>query len=1224
MSPGAAASVAAAAGRADLFRALDRDGEAGLGAMCDLLGYEERPDAGDERYAPEATAAAAAVAGEAPEEAAGADFLPVPFWRPVAAELSPEEEISRLLAPPVERRVGEPKASDFDPPEEGRRRLPAPIAGWPRLWRVLDDRLRTTTPRREIDVGELVARWARGENVEPLPRLQGLVHSRVAIVLDHSPPLLPFRFDQLQVAGELMRRLGAVSARVVAVRGGEAAPPAAAKDERVLALTDLGAYGRGRRAAFWEGFGERLRRSGVAALALVPAPPERWPRRAAELWSAREWSAPARAPARAVRAVDRAPAAGAEAVETLLRLASPAVRLEAGLVRDLRRLVPGAGVDVEVETWRHGAVAARSRRGLRLDPDEARRRLGLFRELPEALQRSAVEALIDWHQDLAPEVWAEEVIGLLAHGVPETWIGAERVERAIGIFAKLCLLVEGRRGTEAELLAAGEAFHLRFAGRASRPVWAYGPLRPFFARAARALRERLGEAEPAAGGTPEMFIPSDEELERWVLWQEGSDLSVRAAGEAGEGSLLAAVSTRGGELLAGDGVEAVRGLDLAGEPPRFRWPGGGRPVEVVSDVEALRFELWRPPEWASAAGRDEHGLWAAFEIGGVEQRMRWIPPGRFRVGSPESEAGRWDDEGPRHWVVLTEGFWLAETPCTQALWEAVTGEGENPSRFKSPERPVEQVSWDECQEFLDRLNFRIRGLEVWLPTEAEWEYACRAGMETATWVGDLEIVGERNAPLLDDIAWYGGNSGVGLEPGVGIDSSGWKEKQHPHSRAATREVGLKRPNPWGLYDMLGNVFEWCWDLKGSYEPRVALDPEGPGEGAERVIRGGSWLAHARSVRAAFRGWGPPGDRYPYLGFRLSRGQGRGAQASEEMGEGSGRARRGTSPRRRSRRERAWVERLGWAADGGADRFGRWASFRVGGVTQRMRWIVPGRFLMGSPAAEAGRFDREGPRHEVTLSEGFWLGETPCTQELWQAVMGDNPSYFPSPRRPVEQVSWEDCRRFFERLNATIPELRAGFPAEAQWEYACRAGTRTATWAGDLRILGERNAPRLDKIAWYGGNSGVGYELQKGWDSSDWRETQYPHTRAGTREVGGKEPNPWGLYDMLGNVYEWCSDWWADQYPEGPRVDPSGPDEGAERVIRGGSWVGHARLVRAAYRYCSSPGFRLHYLGFRLSRGQGPRGKAAEPQSEIKRAAEPEGKLKEAWRKLRGRPPRDEA
>ncbi|MEM8993761.1 MAG: formylglycine-generating enzyme family protein, partial [Acidobacteriota bacterium] len=164
-----------------------------------------------------------------------------------------------------------------------------------------------------------------------------------------------------------------------------------------------------------------------------------------------------------------------------------------------------------------------------------------------------------------------------------------------------------------------------------------------------------------------------------------------------------------------------------------------------------------PPTWASAWGQDRCGVWVEVEVGPVVQRLRWIPGGVFWMGSPDDEAGRADWEWPRHQVELAEGFWLADTPCTQELWQEVMGS--NPSEFISPRRPVESISWDDCQQFLASLNERIPGLAAQLPTEAQWERACRAGTETPNWVGDLEVLGENNAPLLDSIAWYGGNSG---------------------------------------------------------------------------------------------------------------------------------------------------------------------------------------------------------------------------------------------------------------------------------------------------------------------------------------------------------------------------------------------------------------------------------------------------------------------------------
>jgi formylglycine-generating enzyme required for sulfatase activity len=267
----------------------------------------------------------------------------------------------------------------------------------------------------------------------------------------------------------------------------------------------------------------------------------------------------------------------------------------------------------------------------------------------------------------------------------------------------------------------------------------------------------------------------------------------------------------------------------------------------------------------------------------VRQRLRWIPPGRFLMGSPEGEEGRFENEGPQREVAITPGYWTFDTPCTQALWEAVMPM--NPSRFQSPTRPVEQVSWHDCQEFVKRLNARLDGLVLSLPSEAQWEYACRAGTSTATYAGDLKILGQRNAPMLDAIAWYAGNCGVGFELENGYDATEWPEKQHDFSQGGTRPVGLKEPNAWGLYDMLGNVWEWCADAYRSY---------GAGKGeasAHRVVRGGAWGSAPLYVRAAYRDLYGATDRGGYLGFRCAEfregqvvSQGRAANEPERVAE----------------------------------------------------------------------------------------------------------------------------------------------------------------------------------------------------------------------------------------------------------------------------------------------------------------------------------------------------
>jgi len=284
-----------------------------------------------------------------------------------------------------------------------------------------------------------------------------------------------------------------------------------------------------------------------------------------------------------------------------------------------------------------------------------------------------------------------------------------------------------------------------------------------------------------------------------------------------------------------------------------------------------------------------------------------------------------------------------------------------------------------------------------------------------------------------------------------------------------------------------------------------------------------------------------------------------------------------------------------ADEWGEDRFGVFIAFTLDEVAQRLRWIPPGRFLMGSPPqetqglaredAERTWFEREHPRHQVTLTKGFWLFDTPCTQALWSAVMGSNPSRFKSADRPVEQVSWDDAQGFVARINARVPGLGLALPTEAQWEHACRAGTGTALYTGPIRILGANHAPELDAIAWYTGNSGVGFELADGYDASAGPERQYSDAKSGTHPVCRKKPNPWGLYDMIGNVWEWCADG-PRKYGADPVADPmGGPEPGAGRVIRGGSWGDEARFGRCAFRYQNAPDNRLDDLGFRCARVQ---------------------------------------
>ena len=225
------------------------------------------------------------------------------------------------------------------------------------------------------------------------------------------------------------------------------------------------------------------------------------------------------------------------------------------------------------------------------------------------------------------------------------------------------------------------------------------------------------------------------------------------------------------------------------------------------------------------------------------------------------------------------------------------------------------------------------------------------------------------------------------------------------------------------------------------------------------------------------------------------------------------------------------------------------------------WIPPGQFTMGSPPEEIGRDQDEGPQTRVVLPQGFWIGKHEVTQSEYRAVMGANPSNAPGdPNQPVERVNWfeavEYCARLTQREQANgrlPPGCRYRLPTEAEWEYACRAGTATAFCYGD-----DRTYAKLDNSAWFARNS----------DSM-------------THPVGTRQPNPWGLFDMHGNVWEWCLDRWEGPLPGGSITNTSMATEGSLRVARGGSWLYEGRACRSANRDDYGPSNRCSDIGFRV-------------------------------------------
>ena len=224
-----------------------------------------------------------------------------------------------------------------------------------------------------------------------------------------------------------------------------------------------------------------------------------------------------------------------------------------------------------------------------------------------------------------------------------------------------------------------------------------------------------------------------------------------------------------------------------------------------------------------------------------------------------------------------------------------------------------------------------------------------------------------------------------------------------------------------------------------------------------------------------------------------------------------------------------------------------------GVKMEMILIPAGEFLMGSPDSDRAAANDEKPQHRVRITQPFYLGKYPVTQEQWMAVMGNNPSHFQNPKNPVEWVSWEDCLQFLRQLNEKVGMGKWQFPTEAQWEYACRAGSTTIYCFGN-------DESELGDYGWYDKNSGG-----------------RPHP------VGEKKPNAWGLYDMNGSIWQWCRDWYdPGYYAHSPMDDPAGPATGTERVSHGGCWFSPARSARSANHGRIEADHHGSHLGFRAS------------------------------------------
>ena len=362
---------------------------------------------------------------------------------------------------------------------------------------------------------------------------------------------------------------------------------------------------------------------------------------------------------------------------------------------------------------------------------------------------------------------------------------------------------------------------------------------------------------------------------------------------------------------------------------------------------------------------------------------------------------------------------------------------------------MNNVKWSECLEFISKVN-QITGKNYRLPTEAEWEYAARGGSKSKGY----EYIGSND---VNEVSWYSKNSG-----------------------GTMHDVGMKKPNELGLYDMGGNVEEWCQDWFGNYMSIAQTNPTGPSSGTKHILRGGHFRDKYGNDCTPSCRWAYEDDYASDLsGLRL------------------------VLPSTESERQKA--ENVNQSE----------RDHIIQKAIKEMVYVEGGTFMMGKGADS----DSEKPYHEVTLSS-FSIGKTEVTIELWEAVMES-----PAPSGlytgtdalcPVSCVSWDECQKFIAKLNE-LTGKKFRLPTEAEWEFAAR-----------------------------GGNKSKGYKYSGSNKITDVArdDTDTPY------KVATKRPNELGLYDMSGNVSEWCQDWYGN-YSASAQTNPTGPSSGTKRVHRGG-------------------------------------------------------------------------
>lgn len=828
-----------------------------------------------------------------------------------------------------------------------------PLVQWPRLWPLLQHVLGGDVPGTRPDLSKLVKQVSQGEQIQRIPKKTRYTWSPTArLLIDINDSNFPYRQDFIRLQQQLIAWRGEEGLEIQYIYdepGGyikryesdhEILEPWRSPDQEtpLLILSDLGMHDKSRRNLYqWLAFGQILNLQGIRPTVLMPVAERNVDKRLLHYFSCIIWDGNSRLkPIQGDNSTESNSINQTANVEQLLALFFPALRVELGLLRAIRRLLPASQYDVghEVDVWNHAAVKRvgdewgwqpGSRKQYRqafieqfnnhlstphqqklIDqlgryharlPDELyfeamHKLICLQLPVPEAVKNATLEfmsMLVKTYQE-HPEnqgldLWVKRYLDRHDHPSMRNerqiaFMAIERIRRhqqdsapiewPVDIDLEQILPFIDRRLTQQYYLLRQKGMELELLSERQAQVQnnEWGDQAVKLLRLMQ-LNNSVILRYPATNGMQQQFtINLETDLpyrfslphgkHQLEIGEENFTIEVRSAGDkpdwvysqgmGGNGTFIETCSRESniyrwywhspeiGEHVTDDSRNSSNPI----KPNQtYTCPGFWYDLPP-SDSAGLK------PDWAEAAGRDPDGLFADARIAGVVQRFRWIQPGSFLMGSPSEEKGRFDNE-MQHEVILTQGYWLADTACTQALWQAVTGN--NPSRFKDVDNPVEQVGWDDIDQFLQQLNLLESDLKLRLPSEAEWEYACRADTVTAFNVGtELSLANTNYSGTWEYV------------PGE------WGEG------ALMQTVAVKTyaPNRWGLHQMHGNVWDWCQDFFGEYQVELGKDPHGPEMGSKRVFRGGSWYANGRGCRSAFRGSDYPAHHTDGIGFRLAR------------------------------------------------------------------------------------------------------------------------------------------------------------------------------------------------------------------------------------------------------------------------------------------------------------------------------------------------------------------